>query len=92
MSAPSGFIPRLMIAGALAYPAGLLITVFLPRIFHGAAPDAFFVAQCEAIGIMPAVVLTVFAAGTLLRGLLAGAAIMAVALLITVPFVAFGAP
>ncbi|NHN88206.1 hypothetical protein [Acetobacter conturbans] len=92
MSAQPRFIPRLLIALALAYPVGLAITTLLPRLFHGSPPDAFFVAQAEAIGAMPIVILTLFAARTLIRGLLAGAAVIVAVLLVTLPFAALGAP
>lgn len=86
-----GFLARLVIAALPAYPAGLAIMFLIPAILHTSRADALFVAQAEAVAIVPLVVLLIFGAQTLPRGVLAGFSAIFAAIILALPYLAFGA-
>ncbi|MCH4090295.1 hypothetical protein [Acetobacter sp.] len=90
MAFASYYLPRLLIASLLAYPAGLVVATFLPHLLHMARPDSFCVAQMGAIIVVPTTVLTIFGTRSLWVGLLAAVAVISATMLIALPLAAFG--
>ncbi|NHN84655.1 hypothetical protein GOB93_08355 [Acetobacter musti] len=86
------FLSRLLMLAAPACPAVLAMLVLVPAILHISHVDALFVAQAEALAIVPFVVLIVFGAKTLPRSLLAGFSAVFAAIILLLPYLAFGAP
>ncbi|MFT8897262.1 MAG: hypothetical protein ABF968_09920 [Acetobacter sp.] len=90
MAFSSYYLPRLLIAALLAYPAGLVVATFLPHLLHMPLPDSFFVAQVGAVIVVPTTVLTIFGTRSIWGGLLAAVAVIAATMLIALPLAAFG--
>ncbi|NHO34790.1 hypothetical protein [Acetobacter fallax] len=86
------FLLRFLNCAAPVFPAVLAIMVLVPAILHISHFDALFVAQAEAVAIVPLIVLIVFGAQTLPRGLLAGFSAVFAAIILVLPYLAFGAP
>ncbi|GBQ94529.1 hypothetical protein AA23498_2056 [Acetobacter nitrogenifigens DSM 23921 = NBRC 105050] len=82
---------RLLLAAAPAYPAGLAIVTLVPAILATHDPDALFVAQAEAVAVVPLIVLIIFGARSLPRGFVAAAVMVLCALVLAIPYLAFGA-
>ena len=90
MASSPSYLPRLLIASVLAYPARLIITAFLPHLLQMPRADSFFVAHAGAVIVVPATVLTIFGTRSLWGGVLAAVAVMTATMLIALPLAAFG--
>lgn len=91
-SAPSLLPARLLIALLLAWPIGLAITEAVPSLLPASHADGLFVAQVEAVLIMPLAILFLCGSSTLSRGLLATLAAFLAAFPLAFIFLAFGSP
>ncbi|GBR00981.1 hypothetical protein [Acetobacter oeni] len=86
------FFLRLLMVAAPVCPAALAILVLIPAILQISHVDALFVAQAEAVAIVPLVVLIIFGGQTLPRGVLAAFSAVFAAIILVLPYLAFGGP